>query len=449
MADKLRVVRATGASGPVLLSGIYTGISKRPADQYNKGKQPVYVPEVSSGSGFDALGLATVETPGYVDLDPTIEVQRMLRRTIGDGSRGQGSIVLLTGNADVSNSGIYDDSAVTAQGAIAGAELLTGAARLTVTGSILSSLDPVDSQLHVRLAAQLLGVTGGATKDTSAAPGDNLLTLSLNGGMDRNFVVTVGGAVTNAVLARELMQAFAAVGYGPDMLWVDLDGGTASSGILTLAGQPNDGDQVLIDTKTYTFQTVLTNVDGNVFIGGSASITIDNLIAAITLGADVGVAYAALTTLHPTVTAAAGALDTMDATAKATGVAGDAIATTAPTNVSGNLSWGAVTLESGADGTDFLISSPLGDSLEIVASGLATVLGITPGSDTPTVRGTVSEDDFDTASASVIEVLAANGEYPTGTVAGDYAFVAANNQLAERAVVYDAVTFNAPFAIVI
>lgn len=448
MAEKLRVTRATGATGPALLSGIFSGVSKRPGDQYKKAKQPIYVPATSSVAGFDANGPATVEVDGFIDLNPTIEVRRMLRRVIGDESRGDGSIYRLTANGDVSNSGIYEDTTTTAQGAVAGADLLSSPARLSVTGSLLTSLAPVDTQLHVRLPALNLGVTGGATKDTSGA-GDNVLTLSVNGGLATNFQVTSSGTLANDVLLRELMQAFAAAGYGPDMLFASLDGGTASTGTLTLTGNVSDGDEVEIGGKTYTFETTLTDVDGNVLIGASASDSIDNLIAAITLGAGAGTLYATSTTLHPSVTAAAGVGDTMDATAKTPGVAGDAISTTDPTDGGGVMSWGSTTLGSGADGTEVQISSPLGSSLQVVASGLATVLGMTPGTDTPTVRGTVSEDDFDTFSATNIEVLGSNGEYPTGTVAGDYAFVMANSQLADRVVTYDSVDFDVPFAVVV
>jgi hypothetical protein len=124
-------------------------------------------------------------------------------------------------------------------------------------------------------------------------------------------------------------------------------GAVASTGVLTFTGNPNNTETVVIDGKTYTFQTVLTNVDGNVLIGASASASLDNLIAAITLGAGSGTLYAAATTLHPSVTAAAGAGDTLDATAKVAGAGGNSITTT--TTVTGG-SWGAPTLLGGSDG---------------------------------------------------------------------------------------------------
>jgi hypothetical protein len=118
-------------------------------------------------------------------------------------------------------------------------------------------------------------------------------------------------------------------------------------GVLTFGANAGDGKIVTIDGKDYTFETVLTNVDGHVLIGGSASASLDNLIAAITLGAGSGTAYAAATTLHPTVTAQAGVGDTMIATAKDQGTAGNSIDTT--TDVV-SATWSAATLTGGAAG---------------------------------------------------------------------------------------------------
>src|SRR5437879_98291 len=66
-----------------------------------------------------------------------------------------------------------------------------------------------------------------------------------------------------------------------------------SQATLTATGQPANAQTVKIGGKTYTFQTVLTNVDGNVFIGATLTITLANLLAALNLGAGSGTAYAA------------------------------------------------------------------------------------------------------------------------------------------------------------
>jgi hypothetical protein len=101
---------------------------------------------------------------------------------------------------------------------------------------------------------------------------------------------------------------------------------------LTFGGIPIAGETVTINAKIYTFRAVINgaSVDGDVLIG-TASGSLDNLIAAINLGAGSGVTYAAAMTLHPTVSAVAGAGVTMIAYAKAVGTAGNAI--TDATNV--------------------------------------------------------------------------------------------------------------------
>lgn len=70
----------------------------------------------------------------------------------------------------------------------------------------------------------------------------------------------------------------------------------------TWTNQPANSSTITFDGKTYTFQTTLTNVDGNVQIGANLAASIANLVAAITLGAGAGTAYAAATTAHPTCT---------------------------------------------------------------------------------------------------------------------------------------------------
>lgn len=70
-------------------------------------------------------------------------------------------------------------------------------------------------------------------------------------------------------------------------------------GVYTLTGQPLNNETITIGSKVYTFQTVLTNVDGNVLIGADASESLDNWAAAMNLSAGAGSTYAAATTAHP------------------------------------------------------------------------------------------------------------------------------------------------------
>lgn len=126
-------------------------------------------------------------------------------------------------------------------------------------------------------------------------------------------------------------------------------GGDAAVGTLTMTGNALDTETVVIGGKTYTFLATLVPGDGNVHIGANASDSLDNLIAAINLGAGAGTDYASETTANTDVSAAAGAGDTMDLTALATGSAGNSITTTETLT---NGSFGGGTLSGGSDSAD-------------------------------------------------------------------------------------------------
>lgn len=117
-----------------------------------------------------------------------------------------------------------------------------------------------------------------------------------------------------------------------------------ASGVLTSSANYANTETVTINGKVYTFQTVLTNVDGNVFIGASEAASLTNLANAINgSGGTPGTDYAALTTAHPTVTAATGT-HTVTVTAKTAGSAGNALTTT---ETSATAAWGGATLTGG------------------------------------------------------------------------------------------------------
>lgn len=119
---------------------------------------------------------------------------------------------------------------------------------------------------------------------------------------------------------------------------------------LTSTGNPANGETVTLGTKTYTFQTALTNVDGNVKIGATAAATLVNLAHAVNLsGGVVGTDYATAMTLHPSIYAELVTATTVRFRAKVAGTAGNALATTETSTV---LSFGAATLAGGVAGFD-------------------------------------------------------------------------------------------------
>jgi hypothetical protein len=75
----------------------------------------------------------------------------------------------------------------------------------------------------------------------------------------------------------------------------------AAYAFLRFTGNPGNGETVVIGSTTYTFQTVLTDVAGNVLIGATKEDSLGNLVAAITHAG--GGNYAPSTTLNSQVTA--------------------------------------------------------------------------------------------------------------------------------------------------
>jgi hypothetical protein len=83
-----------------------------------------------------------------------------------------------------------------------------------------------------------------------------------------------------------------------------------------------DGETVVVGSKTYTYQATLTDADGHLAIGTSASISINTLLAAINLS---GGAYAASMTKHSQVYASGGSQAVIQVTAVAAGASGNSI----------------------------------------------------------------------------------------------------------------------------
>ena len=119
-----------------------------------------------------------------------------------------------------------------------------------------------------------------------------------------------------------------------------------AASILSASAQVSNADTVTLDAKTYTFQTTLTNVDGNVHIGATARDSLLNLFNAVNLGAGAGTDYATAMTLHPTVEALDNGGASIEIKAKTAGTGGNTIATT---ETSTSLSFPDTTLDGGTD----------------------------------------------------------------------------------------------------
>ena len=185
-------------------------------------------------------------------------------------------------------------------------------------------------------------------KATTTVPAEIAPTVPLAGGGANggtfDIQVRDEGLVGNgAEISAKLTRGFAmTMESSPDFTPVK------ATGTLTLNSNPLTTETVTIDGKVYTFLTTLAGGDGEVLIGTDATESRDNLVAAIILDTPIGGRYDPITTLHPTVTAAAGVGDTMDVTAKIAGTTGNSIDTT-ETIVDVLSIWGAATLLGGAE----------------------------------------------------------------------------------------------------
>ena len=120
----------------------------------------------------------------------------------------------------------------------------------------------------------------------------------------------------------------------------------------TLTGTTNfaDGETVTINGKVYTFQSTLTNVDGNVKIAATLALSLVNLKNAINRdGSGVaGTDFATATTAHTTVTCTTATATTIVIRAILYGTVGNAYGTTETCT---NASWGGATMSGGSNST--------------------------------------------------------------------------------------------------
>ncbi len=138
---------------------------------------------------------------------------------------------------------------------------------------------------------------------------------------------------------------------------------------LTVNPNAVNGETFTIDDggpneKTWTLQTVLTDVDGNILIGASREATHDNIIAAINLGAGAGSVYAASMTAQGDVFAEinpSGSGITMFIVALVPGTGGNSIDVSDTMGVG----FGGSSLDFGMDGVVAFVPIPQWSSIRI------------------------------------------------------------------------------------
>jgi len=183
----------------------------------------------------------------------------------------------------------------------------------------------------------------------------------------------------------------------------------ATLGTTTAGVQP---DTVTVDARVYTWQDVLTNVDGNILIGATVAASQANFVAAINRELGYGSVYADATTLHATVSIGDFAANAAILTAKTGGTGGDSIATT----------------ETFATGTNIFDAATLGTTVAGLAADTVTI-----GASTYTfvdVDAGLSDEVFigaslATAQAALVVAVASNASATLAAFAADAAIATA------------------------
>ena len=272
--------------------------------------------------------------------------------------------------------------------------------QLTVAGRYLRLTPTIAGDAPALVYVEsVAGVDAVASQGTLSMPTIPIGALKSQGTLTLDTVPT-GETASQGTLTLPTIPVGAVKSQGTLTVDTQPTGEIAAQGTLTLTSQPNDGDTVTIDAKVYTFEDSLTNVDGNIFTGGTEAQAKLNLVAAINLTGVAGTDYATAMTIHPTVSAGAFAGDDMILTAKTAGAAGNAIVTTEtftdPTSV-----FDAATLGTTVAGSDpdtmtvdakvYSFENTLTDvdgNIQIGASLAATKLSLVAAFDLSGVAGT-------------------------------------------------------------
>lgn len=187
---------------------------------------------------------------------------------------------------------------------------------------------------------------------------------------EQNFVRRVNFFVTGDKYLADIEVPLAQIRDSAGFQSV-MGNGVAATGVLTATDNADDLDEITIGDMTYLFDVAaMTDLPNHVLIAASASLTLDNLIAAINNTGTEGTDYGTLTAQNALVSAAAGAGDTIDLTARVPGVQGNTIRTTGSVQPTGGQSWSEATF--GADALSGGTGSPASTSgPTVVQDGLS------------------------------------------------------------------------------
>lgn len=207
-----------------------------------------------------------------------------------------------------------------------------GAAVSSAYGSTIVSAECVDIALTDNWAGRVLAIIG---RNNTSAP---FQAFSITAFAPSTGTFTLSQPVSGILPGDAFVVCF--LGYNNSAApYVFTDSGISNAANVTQTGvaasifgvffsNPSNGLTTTIAGKTYTFQTTLTNVDGNVLIGGSIVATISNLYAAVNRGAGAGAVYAASMSANPNCMATASTSTSITFTAILPGTIGNSLTAT-------------------------------------------------------------------------------------------------------------------------
>jgi flagellin len=211
--------------------------------------------------------------------------------------------------------------------------------------AIKSEIDRVGSKTNYNggqvFTANTLNVflsDSGATSNSTIGVTTGLLSST---GLSLGGAVAAGGTLTQAA-------GSAAIAATDTLTGGAFTASAVSTGTLTATGAPVATNTATVNGQTYTFVAALTGAANEVLVGGTQTLSLSNLTAAINAtSGGAGVAYGSGTVANTAVTATSTAT-TVVVTAKVNGTAGNGITTTA---AGGTFTFGAVSTTGGTAGS--------------------------------------------------------------------------------------------------
>jgi flagellin len=217
--------------------------------------------------------------------------------------------------------------------------------------AIKSEIDRVGSKTNYNGGQVFTANTLNVFLSDSGATSNS--TIGVTTGLLSSTGLSLGGAVAAAGTLTQAAGS-AAVAASDTLTGGAFTASAVSTGTLTATGAPVATNTATVNGQTYTFVAALTGAANEVLVGGTQTLSLSNLAAAINAtSCGAGVAYGSGTVANTAVTATSTAT-TVVVTAKVNGTAGNGITTTA---AGGTFTFGAVSTAGGTAGSTVTVGA--------------------------------------------------------------------------------------------